>query len=398
MTARAAAAGAAPPFPVSLEQLLADEATRRREFPVVAERVYLAHASVCPLPACVVRALTAYLELVGRGGQFEHLHAAAESGARQIAADLLGATADEIAFVPSTSAGLSLVAGGLSWRAGDNVIVAEGDFPSNVYPWLDLQRHGVTLRSIPRRPDGVITLGDVVALTDERTRLVSLSSVHFVTGTRLDVDAIGAHLRARGVLFCVDAIQSFGALPLSTRNVDFLTADAHKWMLGPQGIGILFVRRSLFDSLHPPWLGWKSVSASKDFSRLELQFPDSARRYEPGSLNALGLTGIHAALSMLRDIGVDAIGKRLLDLRAFLAPGLAAKGYTVEGVSSPADCSGITSFRAQSEEDTMNIYRRLDQRGIVVSLRQNPFGNNCVRVAPHFYTTEADLTALLDNL
>ena len=237
---------------------------------------------------------------------------------------------------------------------------------------------------------------------DACTRLVSLSSVHFVTGTAIDVDGIGAYLGAQGVLFCVDAIQSFGARPLSARHVDFLTADAHKWLLGPQGIGILFVRRARFDTLHPPSLGWKSVSASKDFSNLKLEFPDTARRYEPGSLNALGLTGLHAALSMLRHTGIAAIGKRLDDLRDFLVPRLLAKGYLVEGDwsedSSGRSGAGITSFRAASADDTTTIYRRLDQRGIVVSLRQNPFGETCVRVAPHFYNTEGELTTLLETL
>lgn len=391
-------------FDATVASLLADESSRQREFPVVRERTYLAHAAVCPLPACVVAALGDYLKEVGRGGQFEYLHAAAEAGAREIAAELLGVTPDEIAFTTSTSAGLGLVAGGLDWKPGDNVVFAQGDFPSNVYPWVDLQRRGVEAHPISLDAEGPVTVKELMRHVDGRTRLVALSSVHFVTGARLDVDEIGAALRSRGILFCVDAIQSLGAMPLSARQVDFLTADAHKWLLGPQGIGILFVRRSRFDSLHPAAVGWKSVVANKDFSRSTFELPDSARRYEPGSLNALGLTGLHAALSLLRKVGVDNIGRRLDALRAVLVPALIAKGYQVVGVSGsassgasePGSTSGITSFRAASDALTTALQKQLDERRIVVSLREDPSGRKCIRVAPHFYTSDAEIEALLD--
>ena len=391
---------------LTIESLSADEALRQREFPVVRERVYLAHAAVCPLPARVVRALTDYLGEVGRGGQFEHLHAAAESGARAIAAELLGVDAEEIAFTTSTSAGLGLVAQGLDWQPGDNVVFAQGDFPSNVFPWVDLHRRGVVARPIVTGADGVVTLDDIVGHIDARTRLVSLSSVHFVTGAGLDVDAIGAYLQARGILFCVDAIQSFGAVPLSARHVDFLAADAHKWMLGPQGVGILFVRRSRFDVLHPSAVGWKSVASNKDFSRTAIEFPDSARRYEPGSLNALGVTGLHAALSLLREVGVAAIAERLGALRNFLVPRLVEKGFRIAGASeadgtalpSSARTSGITSFRAATDAQTIEIYRRLDERRIVVSVRDDLAGRKCLRVAPHLYNQESELETLLGQL
>lgn len=380
-----------------LDSLLTSESLRRREFPVVGERIYLAHAAVCPLPACVVSAINHYLAQASSGGQFEHLHASAETQTRELAAQLLGASAEEVAFVASTSSGLSLVAAGLAWQAGDNVVIAEGDFPSNVYPWLNLQRQGVGIKWIPSRGDGLVTLEDVATQVDSKTRLVSLSSVHYATGARLDVDAIGQYLQSRNILFCVDAIQSLGAVPVSVRHVDFLTADAHKWLLGPQGIGILFVRRCRFDLLRPALLGWKSVSANKDFVHQRLEFPASARRYEPGSLNAIGITGLHAALSMLQRIGATTIAERLKVQRAFLVPRLMEKGYRILGVPAQQDPSGITSFCSESK-DVMALYRRLDERGIVVSVREDPRGNKCIRVAPHFYTTEAELEILLSHL
>lgn len=383
---------------LSPEALAGDEALRREEFPVCRHQVYLAHAAVCPLPARVVAALARYLERAGRGGQFEHLHAEAEAGARALAARLLGATPEEIAFVSSTSAGLSLVAAGLDWMPGDGVIFAEGDFPSNVYPWRRLERRGVRVRALPTRADGTLGVAEVAAALDERTRLVSLSSVHFATGGWTDVDAVGALLQDRGVLFCVDAIQSFGAAPLSVRHVDFLTADAHKWMLGPQGIGILFVRRKRFENLTPSLVGWKSVAASKDFGSQRFELAGDARRYEPGSLNALGIVGLHAALDLLAEVGVDAIASRLRAIRARLIPALAAKGYALVGAPSAAHPSGITSFRHRTASQTLALYQRLDAQGIVTSLRDDPRGDKCVRLAPHFYTSDAEIDRLLENL
>jgi cysteine desulfurase / selenocysteine lyase len=382
----------------SLPPWVSDESLRRQEFPVCQEKVYLAHAAVCPLPARVVGALQRYLEQVIRGGQFEYLHAAAEEGARTLAAQLLGAKAGEIAFIPSTSAGLSMVAAGLDWKPGDGVVLPQGDFPSNVHPWRELARRGVRVKAIPSTADGAITVEDVAAALDDRTRLVALSSVHYATGAWTDIDAVGAFLLERGVLFCVDAIQSFGALPLSVRNVDFLAADAHKWMLGPQGMGILFVRSERFRELHPPLVGWKSVVANKDFTDQRLEFPDTARRYEPGSLNALGIIGIHAALGLLAEVGIEAIASRLSALRARLLAGLEAKGYSIVGDRAQARPSGITSFQHRTGDDTIALHRSLDQRAIVTSLRDDPKGNKCIRIAPHFYTSDAEIESLLQSI
>ena len=205
----------------TLDKVLADEALRQEESPAVREKVYLAHAAVSLLPARVARAITEYTALATERGQFEFLHREVETETRALMAALLGAKPDEIAFVPSTSAGLSMVAAGLEWSEGDSVVVSDGDFPANIYPWVALRRRGVEVKFIPRVPIGVITLADVDRPLDARTRLVSHSSVHFSTGAPLDVDAVGAHLRDRGVLFCLDAIQSPDGIVVSLReNLD----------------------------------------------------------------------------------------------------------------------------------------------------------------------------------
>jgi selenocysteine lyase/cysteine desulfurase len=347
---------------------------RRREFP--GERVYLAHAAVSPLPMRSARAVAELALASSHHGQFHHLWRDAESGCRRLLAHLVSATADEIAFCPSTSAGLNLVAAGLPWRAGDSVLVLEHDFPSVIYPWLALQARGVEVRKLP-----AADLDTVAACVDSSTRLVALSTAHYATGAAIDVDAIGAWLRERGILFCVDAIQTLGALPLSVRHVDFLVADAHKWLLGPQGIGVLYVRRDHFSRLEPAQLGWKSVTSSRALR-------PTAERYEPGSLNALGLAGLYPSLQLLMETGIHAISARVLGLRRRLLESLRECRLLTDPAALP---SGIVSFRPLYETPEC-CHHRLAQAGFVVSLREYQ-GKKWLRAAPHFYNTEDEIDA-----
>ncbi|MFA5137958.1 MAG: aminotransferase class V-fold PLP-dependent enzyme [Elusimicrobiota bacterium] len=364
------------------------------EFPVTREKAYLAHAAVAPLPSRVVRAISAYAEEASLKGQFSVLTEGRVSGARGLAAELLGASPEEVAFTSCTSMGLSLVAQGLDWKPGQSVVIAEGDFPANTYPWLALERRGVRVNSIPARPDGSLSVEDVEARLDAGTRLVSLSSAHYVTGAVLDIDSVGRRLRERGVLFCLDAIQTLGALPCPLRHVDFLAADAHKWLLGPEGIAVLYVRRALQDSLFPAVLGWRSVRDLDDYAKVRLEFPDSARRYEPGSPNILGIFGLEASLSLLLEQGPGNVAKRLRELRRFLVEGLERKGCEL---AWRGENGCITSFR-RGDEDMKALHKRLERKGVVVSLREFPSGKPWIRVSPHFYNTEEEIECLLEAL
>jgi len=382
---------------MNINDILNNETLRQKEFPVAKQKIYLAHAAVCPLPAQVIGAIKGYVRRASTRGQFEYLHKKIEEETRDLAARLLKATPDEIAFVPSTSAGLSLIAAGLDWKTGDNVIIADGDFPANIYPWLNLQRRGVEVRFIPIKSNGAVSVSDIKSQIDGRTRLVSLSSVHFVTGVPIDIHSIGSFLRKNGILFCVDAIQSLGAMPCSARYVDFLVADAHKWLLGPQGFGLLFVRRECWNQLHLSLLGWKSVLTPKEFLNIKLQFPNSAKRYEPGSLNIVGLIGLHAALSLILEIGVSAIARQITILRTMLTDGLQQKGYNVLGISSSDLPTGIISFKREDKQIDA-LYQKLDESRIIVSLRDDLMGNKCIRVSPHFYNTEKEIHTFLANV
>jgi selenocysteine lyase/cysteine desulfurase len=364
------------------------------EFPVTREKAYLAHAAVAPLPASVARAVAGYAEEASRKGQFSALTTGRVSKARALAAQLLGAAPEEVAFTSCTSMGLSLVAQGLDWKPGESVLIAEGDFPANTYPWLALERRGVRVSLIPAKPDGSVTLEDVETRLEKGTRLVSLSSSHYVTGALLDVDSVGRLLRERGILFCLDAIQTLGALPCPLRHVDFLAADAHKWLLGPEGIAVLYVRRALQDSLFPAVLGWRSVRDLDDYAKVRLEFPDSARRYEPGSPNILGISGLEASLSLLLEQGPGEVAKRLCGLRRFLIDGLERKGCEL---AWRGEKGCITSFR-RGDEDMKALHERLEKKGVIVSLREFPSGRFWIRVSPHFYNTEEEIRRLLEAL
>ncbi|MBT5621390.1 MAG: aminotransferase class V-fold PLP-dependent enzyme, partial [Verrucomicrobia bacterium] len=245
---------------MTIEQIQADEALRLSEFPVARETAYLAHAAVCPLPACARDAVSDYAAACTGGDQEDFVPANLLRDTRQLAANLLGAELREIALVGPTSLGLSFIAQGIDWQPGDNIIVHGDDYPSNVYPWMALAEKGVELKRLEPGAPGRIEPEDVFALIDPRTRMAALASCHYVSGYRIDIGAIGRELRSRGILFCVDGIQTVGAFPTPVEHVDFLAADAHKWMLGPCSAGILYVKREMQDRLKPVVQGWHNLS------------------------------------------------------------------------------------------------------------------------------------------
>jgi selenocysteine lyase/cysteine desulfurase len=374
--------------------LLGDEAQRRAAFPIATERVFLAHAAVCPLPSAVVEAMSSWAGRAARLAQFEYLHADEEAAVRTLAAEMIGGGADEISIQPSTSAALSMVAEGLDWRSGDSVVVADRDFPANLQPWFALERLGVKVVRLPRREDGTIEPEDVLGACDDSTRLVSLSSAHFGVGTPIDVEAIGRALRARDILFCLDAIQTLGAVTTRSEYVDFLAADAHKWLLGPQGVGILWVRREVCSRLRPALVGWKSVVGAKEYGSEPAPYWPDARRFEPGSLSPINIVGLRASLRLLGEVGDDQLTCRVVSLRDRARDGLEDLGFHLLGPPRGAP-TGILACRPPDGSTAAELHRALDQRHIVTSLRSDLRGDKCLRIAPHFYNTEEDIDFFL---
>ena len=383
---------------LSIDHILSDPALRVRLFPVTAKRIFLAHAGVAPLPGPAVETLQREAERAGVMQETPDFLAEIES-IRRVAARLINAASDEVALLGPTSLGLNLVANGLTWNEGDEVIYYPDDYPANVYPWQSLASHGV--RPVPLRTErvGEITPDLVFKSLSPRTKLVALASCHYLSGYRLDFETIGEELSRRGVLFCLDAIQSLGATPVDVRHVDFLAADSHKWMLGPLGAGIFYVKRKHFAALRPALVGAWNVRSPGFVAQAEVSFEETARRYEPGSLNLLALFGMKASLELILGLGVKQIEARLLDLRSFAEERLLRAGFRVLGhVNRRSQKTAITTVAIDDADRARRSFRRLRDAGIDVSLRETRAGLQCLRLSPHFYNLETEIDEVVKVL
>jgi cysteine desulfurase / selenocysteine lyase len=383
---------------MNLADILSNEEFRQTEFPVCRNKVFLAHAGVCPLPRRVAEAVSNYANDATVGDQEMLLLPKLLDDGRKLAARLLNCQTEDIAFVGPTSLALSFVASGLKFRKSDNILIYHDDYPSNVYPWMALADKGVEVRLINIRTLGVIRSRDVIGQVDENTRLVALASCHFVSGFRIDHNAIGAELRKRKILFCLDAIQTLGAFPTTVENVDMLAADSHKWLLGPCGAGILYVRSAVQDFVAPPIYGSNNVRSPNFIAQEQIVLRSGAKRYEPGSYNMLGIVGLNAAMELALELGVENIAAELLRKRKRLVPALQAKGCAVVNAdSSPENASGIITFH-RPDTDLPALHKKLEDAGIITSLRTDRAGKRYIRLSPHYYNTDAELDRVLELL
>ncbi len=381
----------------AMEYLVSNEARRQAAFPVAGHGVFLSHAAVAPLPQTAVDAMAEFARQGSCGAQENEWVWNRVQNARETSARLLGCTADEIALLGPTALGLSLVAGGMPWKTGDEVAYYADDYPANVYPWTALAERGVRPVALQPEQPGVITWEAVEKALTPRTRLVALATCNFLSGFRIDVDAIGKRLHERGILLCLDGIQSLGAFPLSVEHVDFLSADSHKWMLGPAGAGIVYVRKEHHDFLRPILLGSWNVFSPDFIAQDHIHYYSGARRYEPGMLNMPGIIGMQASLELLLDIGINAISERILFLRRKLLKLLRPLGYRLSieqrdctPASSDAERSGIISV-THPTRDLRALAKHLRENNIAITIRQNRAGEPFIRIAPHFYNTEEEL-------
>ncbi len=358
----------------------------RKEFPITEKYIYLDHSGVSPLSLRVKNAVEAFLAQSAEGGAFHYPQWSQRIvDVRKACARLINAEPNETAFVKSTSHGLSIVAEGLDWKPGDNVLIYEKEFPSNIYPWLNLKRKGVEVRVIPSR-DGRIEIRDIEALIDTRTRLLAISSVQFVNGFRIDLGKLGRLCGSRNILFCVDAIQSLGVIPMDVKafNIDFLSADAHKWLLGPEGIGLFYCRKELAERLSPPLVGWKSVKNDLAFDRPDLDLKTDALRFEEGSMNLMGIFGLGAAVDLLLEIGVDKIEEQVLGLGDHIIKEAVSRAFTVFTPKQPDARGGNVTFAGSFDPSVARFH--LMNNNIMVNVR-----GGGLRVSPHFYNTHAEL-------
>ena len=380
---------------VSIDHILADEALRHHLFPVTQKRIFLAHAGVAPLPGPAVAALKHEAERASIAQEGEGYLLEIEA-IRRVGARLINAGSDEVALLGPTSLGLNLVANGIDWKDGDEVVCYPDDYPANVYPWQALAGRGVKVVPLQPERSGEITPDLVLGALTPKTRLVALASCHYLSGFRLDYEHIGEELHQRGVLFCLDAIQSLGATTIDVRHIDFLAADSHKWMLGPLGAGIFYVKRRHFETLRPTLLGAWNIVSPGFVAQPGIVFENSARRFEPGALTLLALHGMKASLELILGLGVKQIEARLLDLRSYCEDKLLARGFKVIGFANRrSQKTGITTIAIDSEEKANALAKKLRDNRVDISLRHTRKGTACIRLSPHFYNTEAEIDEVI---
>ena len=382
---------------MNLAEIIGNEEKRLARFPIAREKIFLSHAAVTALPHCAAQAMADYAYSSCKDHQEfpEFMKTMAET--RQLSANLIGAEASEVALLGPTSLGLSLFAKGISWEPEDEVICYMDDYPANVYPWMELERIGVKVKYLKPDELGVITPELIESNLSGKTRLVALASCNYLSGYRIDIDSIGKMLGQKNILFALDGIQTCGAFPTSVEHVDFMSADAHKWLLGPMAMGIVYVKQKNFDLLRPALLGAWNVRSPDYITQEEISFHNSARRYEPGVLNASGIVGLKAVLEMIQKIGIDSISERLLEIKSILVKGLESLGYKIHGPRDGKNASSITTFSHQSKKSSQ-IFANLNNAGIIASCRKNRQGEELLRFSPHFYNTEREINQSLDIL
>jgi selenocysteine lyase/cysteine desulfurase len=352
--------------------------------------VYLNHAAVAPL---CKPAADAMKHLADDCTQFGSRHYKdwldAYEGLRVAAARLVGADRSEIALVKNTSEGIATVALGLDWQPGDRMVAFLEEFPANYYPWKRLEKKGVNVTWL-----SVTDPLEKIADAARGAKLLAISFVQFLTGYRAPIQAIGEICRTNRCIFLVDAIQGLGAFPLDVRSchIDALAADGHKWLLGPEGCGILYINKALQDRVEPVEFGWTNVAGYNDYASRDMALREDAGRYECGTLNTIGCFGLRASIELILEIGLGKIAPLIQNLGDRIAEGVLHKGYELLGERTPETGAGIVSFRKPGV-DAAEIVRKLSAAGISVAPRAG-----WVRTSPHFYIPPSDIDRLIEEL
>ena len=362
----------------------------RRLFPITSKRIYLNHAAISPLSTRVTDRLEWYIDdrTFGNIDSFQEADKIRDK-LRALIAQMIHAEPGQIAFITNTSEGFNHLVQGLTWREGDEILVPDCEFPSNVYPFKNLERQGVVVKLIPT-DEGKISLETIEAMITDKTRLLTISYVEFLSGFRNDLKAIGELCKSREIIFSVDGIQGFGALPIDVRefNIDFLSNGGHKWLMGPMGAGFMYFSPDLFQRLHPAFTGWLAVNNAWDFFDYQLDFLPDAKRYEYGTANFMGIVGLSASVELLNEIGLTNIEQKILQLGERLVDGLQEIGLKLVNTPDKKHWAGIYTFRAK---ETEKLFEYLKSNQVVCSVR-----NGMLRISPHFYNTYDEIDVLVN--
>jgi selenocysteine lyase/cysteine desulfurase len=366
----------------------------RALYPITRRYAYLDHAAIAPLATPVRSTMEVFLSRMTED-PFDRAHwERFRSQVRSRIAELLSVGPESIALTKNTTSGLGLVAAGLDWEPGDNIVGVDREFPANIYPWMGLKRKGVELR-LYRPEQGRIDVKALVRLCDRRTRVLAISAVQFWNGFRTDLAALRTALKNRDVLLVVDAIQAAGALHLDLARapVDFLCAGAQKWLLGPIGVGFAYVGPRMLDRMNPVTIGTDSVVRDEEYFDYDLTLKPDARRFEEAAPNYPGILGLGAAVNLLLRAGPPAVEDVVLRLADRLRDELPRRGYElVLKPTLPSERSGIVSFR-HARMVPAELHTRLREAGVIISLR-----SDFLRVSPHYYNSDEDLGRLLEAL
>lgn len=372
----------------------------RAVMPSAKRFAYFDHAAMAPLPRPTAEAFETWLnEAVEIGGPIWGEWVRGVERTRASAARMIGAHSDEIALVENTTAGISLIAEGLDWKLGDNVVTLADEFPSNVYPWMNLESRGVETRRVQTDVSGRLDLERLAEACDERTRIVTVSWVGFATGYRHDVAKIVEIAHERGALMFLDAIQGLGVFPLDVNElgIDFMAADGHKWLLGPEGAGIAYIRRENLNRLRPIGPGWHSVVPGQDYTHIELNLRNAAARYEGGSQNNAGFLALGTSLELLSELGAENLATAVIDITEKACDRLAKIGAKIvsdRGMDHRGgqQQSGIVSFELPGR-DPMAMKKHAKAQDVIFGCRAGR-----LRISPHAYNNEEDLDRLVDAL
>lgn len=370
----------------------------RSLMPISHEWAYFDHAAVAPISH---RAAEAMRRVIGESEQLGDTvwprWAANLDALRGQAAELLNGEGSDFYIVPNTSTGISLVAEGYPWEPGDEIVVPEGEFPSNYFPWLNQEHRGVRVVVVPRRKT-IVSVDDLMKSVNERTRLISVSWVGYSSGFRVALDELVKRAHERGILVFLDAIQGLGIHPLDLREtpVDFLAADGHKWLLGPEGVGVAMITARHREKMRVPIVGWSSVKSAHDFSHAEFRLRDDAACFEPGSANMVGVAGLSASLSLFLEVqrlyGRRAIEDRVLELADRLAKRVRDAGALLDRSNDRCHQSGIVTFQIPGMEPNAFRNRALESQ-VAVSCR-----GGGVRASVHAYNNDDDIDRLVGVL
>jgi len=381
--------------PLSSEEIFRTTDAYRSLFPHTQRGlIYLNHAAVSPLSLRVKQAIETHLQERSEldiENYFPTLAPALQS-ARARVSSWIGCKTDNLAFVPNTSYGVNLLAQGLSWKSGDRVLLYDKEFPANVYPFLALQKKGVKIDFVGDR-NGEILLEDIEKKLTPETKLFSISFVQFLSGFRTDLKAVASLCHKHDVRCAVDAIQGLGAFQINCEDsgIDFLASGCHKWAMSPMGIGIVYASEQLLSELDPVFTGWLSVENAWEMLDYKLDLPHSARRYELGTINWIGILGLNEAFGLFGEIGQDVLSQKILLLSEHLRQKLQEAGFELMLQTGKENISGITSVANLGQVE--KIVAQLASRNIEVSMR-----DGYLRIAPHFYNTVAELTFFVEEL